>query len=336
MFSFVEVMTYETTGELAKAFRGSGVGSQIIRCPESGVTEYDLLSTFIEIYRRGSVTAAARALGVTQSSVSNQLARLEQRLGETLFTRSHLGVRPTARGDELALRVSEPLASLQTALSTDTRVLHRGDVRIGGASDLMAVRVVPALASLTSRGIQVRIELGLAADLLTALSAGELDLVVSAIRPTGSEFTSTAFVDEEFVLIASKAIALTVDASLLASDPTRALAHIPLVAYATDLPIIRRYWLSVFGTRPANRVSTVVPDLRAVLAGVVAGSGMSVLPRYLAEQALLAGSVEILHQPEVHPLNTIYLAISSSRPMSPAVDSVVRCLISRSRSWSVL
>ena len=41
------------------------------------MTDLDLLASFLEIYRRGSLTAAATALGVSQPAVSGQLARLE-------------------------------------------------------------------------------------------------------------------------------------------------------------------------------------------------------------------------------------------------------------------
>jgi DNA-binding transcriptional LysR family regulator len=73
-----------------------------------------------------------------------------------------------------------------------------------------------------------------------------------------------------------------------------------------------------------------------VLAAVVAGAGVSVLPRYLAEPALAAGSVETLHQPQVRPLNTLYLAVRAGGPANPAASVVHRHLIERSREWDLL
>jgi DNA-binding transcriptional LysR family regulator len=66
----------------------------------------DLLSTFVEIYRCGSISAAAERLGLTQPAVSGQLARLEDQLGEQLFVRSRKGVTPTAHAADLAARSS--------------------------------------------------------------------------------------------------------------------------------------------------------------------------------------------------------------------------------------
>ncbi|MFD0395026.1 hypothetical protein ACFQ3Z_33930 [Streptomyces nogalater] len=50
------------------------------------------------------------------------------------------------------------------------------------------------------------------------------------------------------------------------------------MAYGPELPIVRRYWRSEFGRRPSNPVSMVVPDLRAVLAAVVAGAASPSCP----------------------------------------------------------
>ena len=69
-----------------------------------------LLSTVIE---QGSVTAAAHALGVTQSAVSHQLDRLRAITGDALFVKSGRGIVPTARAESLALQAQELLTQLQ-------------------------------------------------------------------------------------------------------------------------------------------------------------------------------------------------------------------------------
>ncbi|MBB5804877.1 DNA-binding transcriptional LysR family regulator [Saccharothrix ecbatanensis] len=242
----------------------------------------------------------AQRRGLTQPAVSGHLARLERELGEPLFVRSSRGVTPTSRADELARRVGAHVDELRSALSeVDDRAAYAGTVHLAGAVELMAARVLPALAPLTTRGLRLRITLGLADDLLAALANARLDLVVSSVRPTDRALVATPFVDEEFVLVGAPTLVRTIDRSLLAVDPVRALAHLPLVAYAEELPIVRRYWRSEFGRRPPNPVAVVVPDLRAVPAAVVAGVGVSALPRYLADPALAAGSVELAHQAAV-------------------------------------
>lgn len=298
--------------------------------------DLDLLSTFLEIYRGGSITAAAARRGLSQPAVSGQLARLEEQLGEPLFVRTGRGAVPTERGYELARRIGTHLDELHRAVTGTAEDVPDGTVHLAGPSDLMALRVLPALAPLTAGGLRLRITLGLAEELLAALVAARVDLVVSSVRPRLRNVAATPFADEEFLLVGPPGLARTIDQARLVDEPVRALAHLPLVAYGEELPIVRRYWRSEFGRRPPNPVSVTVPDLRAVLAAVVAGAGVSVLPRYLAEPALAAGSVETLHQPGVRPLNTLYLAYRSGGPANPAAAAVRRHLTERSREWELL
>lgn len=297
----------------------------------------DLLSTFLAVYRRGSLSAAAAELGLTQPAVTGQLSRLEKELGEPLFTRSRHGAAPTSRADELATRIGTRIDELRGVLTADPGdAALRDRVALGGASDAMASRVLPALTQLTTRGLQLAVTLGLADELLAALTAARLDLVVSSVRPRDRALTATPMIDEEFVLVAAPALARSVDPDRLAAEPVAALAHLPLLAYADELPIIRRYWRSEFGRRPPNRVAVVVPDLRALLALAVAGAGATVLPRYLAAAALEAGSVERVHEPAAPPLNTWYVVTRTAAPPRPAVTLVRNRLLDRARAWGSL
>jgi len=296
--------------------------------------ELDLLHTFLEVHRAGSITAAAARLGVSQPSVSERIARLEAELGSTLFTRSARGALPTPAGDALAARVAAPVDRLREVWVAPVEAPAE-TVRLGGASDVVAARVIPALAPLTSRGVRLRFTLGLAQDLLARLADGELDVVVSSVRTPLRGIRYRGLVDEEFVLVGAPALARTIDRVRLAADPAGALHHLPLVAYDADLSIVRRYWRSQFGHRPANAVSITVPDLRGVLAAVVAGAGISALPRYLAEPALAAGTVEVVHRSDEAPINTLHLAIPAAQPPSPATTRVIDALVERARDWDV-
>ena len=70
-----------------------------------------------------------------------------------------------------------------------------------------------------------------------------------------------------------------------------------MVEVHESLPLVSRYWASVFDSRPAASGTVIVPDLRAVLACAAAGAGLAVLPRYLCEHALERGEVVALHDP---------------------------------------
>ncbi|MCP9994696.1 LysR family transcriptional regulator [Streptomyces werraensis] len=300
--------------------------------------DLDLVATFLEIYRRGSLTGAAKALGVSQPAVSGQLVRLEEQVGGALFTRSRSGARPTHRAHELARRVGPHLDGLRHALRNDeAETAPRGTVRLGAAAEFATARLLPALTPLTHHGLELAFTLDRAEPLLTLLTEDRLDLVVSSIRPplTIRGLAAMPYVDEEFVLVGTPTAARSIDPGHLDDDPVSALAHLPLVAYAEELPIIRRYWRSEFGRRPPNQVAVVVPDLRAVLTAVTADAGISVLPRYLAEPALHSGSLEQLHRSPVPPLNTLYL-VTRSGPLAPPVDHLRTRLIDHATTWGSL
>lgn len=300
------------------------------------MTSLDLLATFLEIHRAGSLSAAAERLGVSQPTVSGQLARLEAEVGERLFVRSREGAAPTPRASLLAARIGAAVDALRDAVAEPSlEPPLTGTIRIGGASDVMDLRVLPALVPLLGRGLVCRAHLGLANELLGELLAGRLDLVVSSVRPGPGPLVATPFIDEEFVLVGSPALASSVDAERLATDPAAALTHLPLVAYGEELPVIRRYWRSEFGRRPANPVAVVVPDLRAACGLARDGAGITVLPTYVAAADLAAGRLVRLHEPEFAPLNTLYLVVRRGA-VEPVVAGVQEHLITQAAAWGSL
>ncbi|MEV0147633.1 MULTISPECIES: LysR family transcriptional regulator [unclassified Nonomuraea] len=257
----------------------------------------DLLRTFLAVYRTGSITAAAQTLGLSQPAVTAQVRSLEAALDRPLFDRLPRGVAPTAAADELARRVAPSLDTLDAVVGS--RLPAERAVHLGGPAEFLSEQVVPMLAPLVRDGLRVRFTLGLADDLLAGLAAGRLDLVISTIRPRHRGIQAEPVYDEEFVLVAAPSVAGEWPAGL------------PLIAYAEDLPIVRRYWRTVFGRRPSMAAQVVIPDLRAVVAAVLAGMGWSVLPSYLCRAHLASGALVTLAEPEVPPINTGYLAVRS-------------------------
>src|ERR687886_531432 len=231
----------------------------------------DLLRTFQAVHRLGSMTGAAAVLHVSQPTVTSQVRALERLVGRPLFVRGARGVTPTAAGRDLAERIEAPLdalvavaAGLTAAGDLAGRTLH-----LGGPADLLSVLVVPALAEVLAAGVDVRVRVGLADDLLGELAAGRLDLVVSTVRPRRG-VDAVPLLDEEFALVAAPALAATLDPVAVAADPARALAAVPLLAWSDDLAVVRRWWRHVLGRPPATRPLLVLPDLRGLLAAAEA------------------------------------------------------------------
>ncbi len=292
----------------------------------------DLFRTFLAVHRAGSLSAAAHLLGLSQPAVTGQVQTLERRLGRPLFHRHARGVSPTAAGDELASRIAGPLDELLRALGQETRLPGR-PLHLGGPAELTTLLVAPALAPLAAGGLPLRFSLGLAEPLLAQLAAGELDLVISPIRPRRRGVVAEPLFDEEFVLVGAPSWAARLPAAQVAAEGTAALAGVPVLAYAEDLPIVRRYWRHVFGVRPARRADLVLPDLRGVLAAALAGAGITVLPRYLCADALATGRLVPLHEPADPPINTLFLAVRAGAPAHPALAEVRNRLHQRARRW---
>lgn len=264
------------------------------------------LRTFLTVYRVGSLTEAARLLGISQPTASTHVHSLEQNLGLRLFERSPSGVTPTPRAEGLARDVGPHIDALDDLAYIST-LSGANEFHLGGPAEFLTAMVLPHTPELME-AVQagLRIRFGLVDGLLEELRAGDLDMVVSALRPRVQGVTGKPLYDEEFVLVAAP--------SWQAGLPGNAgldveLAAVPVIAYAENLPIVRRYWRSVFERRPDDlRTVCIVPDLRGVRAVLLAGAGMSVLPRYLVEGDLSAGTLVALHTPEIAPLNTVYLA----------------------------
>ncbi|MCI4063049.1 LysR family transcriptional regulator [Micromonospora sp. R77] len=283
----------------------------------------DLLRSFLAVYRSGSVTGAAELLGLAQPTVTAQLRALEEVVGRPLFDRLPRGVTPTAAGDELARRVAEPLDRLAVVLADDTTSAYPRTVFLGGPAEFLAERAVPAVAGLVGAGLQLRVSAGLPDQLLDDLVAGRLDLAVTSVRPRRRGLTVEPLYDEEFVLVAAPSWAERLPAPVT----PQALRDVPLIAYAEEAPILRRYWRTVFDTRLTRAPSLVVADLRAVRAAVLAGAGVSVLPTYLCRGELAGGALRALLTPSVSPLNTLFLAARPAVAGRREVQAVRRALL---------
>jgi DNA-binding transcriptional LysR family regulator len=288
------------------------------------------------VYRSGSFTAAARLLSISQPTVTTQIRALERQVGRELFERLPRGVAPAPYADALAARVVDPLDALAAVTG------HGGPfdgapaepVHLAGPAEMLCHCALPALAPLVEKGVRLRVTTGLTDPLLDELRAGRHDLVIATARPRGRSLTAVPLADEEFVLVAAASWAERIGGdSRIAADGPGVLHGVPLVTYAEDLPIARRYWRHVFGKRLTCEASVTVPDLRGVLAAVAAGAGFSVLPRYLCREALAAGALVLLHDPEDAPINTGFLVQRPGSADNPHVALVRDRLIESARGW---
>lgn len=233
----------------------------------------DRLEAFEALAAAGSFTRAARAIGVTQSALSQRIAKLESDLELTLFVRSKSGVELSAEGETL-LRYcraregmeTEMLASLSGAAAKGTAVL-----RIASFSSVTRSVLLPALSPLVHAAPSLIVhlasrELG---ELPELLRSGEVDYIV-VDRELGLSGLETAVLGEELnVLVEST------------SAPVRArcfLDHDP------DDTTTERY-LRLNGRRFEPQWRSFLDDIYGILDAARAGWGQAVVSRHMLKDA---------------------------------------------------
>jgi molybdate transport repressor ModE-like protein len=140
------------------------------------------LRVLVEIAQSGSFSAAARALGYTQSAVSRQVAALETVAGRPLFERHRDGVALTQAGARLLARAVRALDELDAAAREVGEPGFAGPVRLG-AFATAAAGLVPQVVAALPRELVVTVREGSTPALTRALRAGTLDLAVLAQTP---------------------------------------------------------------------------------------------------------------------------------------------------------
>jgi DNA-binding transcriptional LysR family regulator len=148
---------------------------------------WDELRTFVEVARDGSLSGAARRLGLTQPTVGRHIDALEAALGSTLFTRSPRGLTPTPAALALGPH-AEAMAAAAAALgraASGEAAADRGAVRVT-ASDVVGCEVLPPiLATFHAEHPSIAIELALT-NRNEDLARRDADIAVRMVRPTQS------------------------------------------------------------------------------------------------------------------------------------------------------
>jgi DNA-binding transcriptional LysR family regulator len=145
---------------------------------------WELYRSYLSVLKEGSLSGAARAMGIAQPTVGRHIAALEKALGVTLFTRSQLGLLATE-----AARTLEPFAqSMRSSAAALQRAAEgqgqgiRGTVRVT-ASEVIGVEVLPPiLARLQNDHPDLKLEL-LLSNRVQDLLKREADIAIRMTQP---------------------------------------------------------------------------------------------------------------------------------------------------------
>nr|ELR5041989.1 LysR family transcriptional regulator [Providencia stuartii]ELR5081689.1 LysR family transcriptional regulator [Providencia stuartii] len=159
-------------------------------CKMNALLNLVLLKTFIAVAETGNFTIAAQHLNSTQSTVSQQIQRLEALVGQPLFIRSHRLLTLTETG-EILLSYAKKIITLNDMFfmkATGNAVIQT--LRLGFPEDFASGQVTPTLAAFMQEQPNIRLEVtsGLSRQLHQRYQNGELDLII--VKQRKGEFNS--------------------------------------------------------------------------------------------------------------------------------------------------
>jgi DNA-binding transcriptional LysR family regulator len=144
------------------------------------IHDLDLLRSFVSVIDAGGFTRAGERVHRTQSTVSQQIRRLEDDVGRALLHRDGKRVRPTEEGERLLSYARRILALAEEARDVMSRPSADGVVRLGLPEDFVAYRLTGMLSEFARSHPDLRLDVrcGKGERMRRALEHGELDLAL--------------------------------------------------------------------------------------------------------------------------------------------------------------
>jgi DNA-binding transcriptional LysR family regulator len=242
------------------------------------------LRTFRAVAEHGTVTAAAAALYLTPSAVSQQLAALEQETGHKILERDSRGVRLTPVGEILLSHAHAVLAQIERAEAELAAYTSgaAGIVTVAAFATGIALVLAPAITALAAAypGIHVRVRDAEGDQSLPMVLDGRADVAV-AVEYRGAPN------DDDRQLARLPLYAEPFDAVLPRDHRLAGVGTVPVAALAGET------WIGPYPGNPCHEVVVLAceyagfhprlehfsDDFRAVAALVTAGAGVALIPR---------------------------------------------------------
>lgn len=272
------------------------------------------LRTMRAIAQAGTISGAARELGTSQPAVSQQVRRLERRLGTALVERAGRGVRLTEAGSVLARHGGAVAAAVDAAGEEIAALtgLRAGRVRLLAFPSSSATLVPTALALLRARHPGLRVQLSEAEppEALTELRAGRCDLAVAFAYPPRLSRGELDDLAVRRLLVDPLWVALPAEHP--AVDAERDDVHLQALRKETWIagcPRCRGHLLELCAAEDFRPdIAYATDDYVAALGLVAAGLGVAVVPGLVLASVTRPGVVLRRLRPasarEVHAMTT--------------------------------
>lgn len=188
--------------------------------------DWNQLKAFLETAETGSLSAAARKLGLTQPTLSRQVAAIEQRMGVTLFERVGKAMALTPTGQDLlahARAMGAAADALQLVASGRSKAVG-GVVSVSATYAMAAYFLAPLVRQLREKEPNIAVEV-IASDALSDLLRREADIAVRHVKPDQPDLIA------RFVREATAHFYASEDWVKVHGHPRRAeeAAHLPFV-----------------------------------------------------------------------------------------------------------
>ena len=278
----------------------------------SAPLDLDQLQSFCAIADCGSFTEAARRVHKTQSAVSMQIKRLEERLGEELFLRDGRAVVLTEEGDALYAKARRMLKLNAEIVDMFSNEDLAGSIRFGVPDDY-AVRLLPVILSSFQRThpkIMVDVRCQPSEELLEGMKVGKYDVIVFT-QGTDQKF-GELFRTEKVFWVASQG------GEALQADPLPvACGSVNCYWRANALEALNRIGREY---RVAYTSSNALAITSAVLSNLAVG--------FLPESALQPGMQVIAENKDLPRLNDAQIAIlRASHAYGGIYDALVQHIV---------
>lgn len=273
--------------------------------------------TFKAVYETGSLTAAAKALFISQPNVSQHLSSLEANVGKPLFERKPKLV-PTDYGKLFYTQVVGPLEKLEKVEASFNAACLKKQlpvIRLGCVQEYFQAVLSEKISTIDANLI---VSFGRTKELLSRLHKGTLDFVVATKLNDFKGLAFEAVRQETFVIAGSKTIDTTAFDNYLSREEWENaeawLLSQPWIDYTTDLAIIRRFWQKNFHKRPVIKPYCVIPDMNIILKSLKHCAALTITTDYMVDDDLkiVWGGIEKTE-------NTLYLAYDQTRVTSDQV-----------------
>ena len=237
--------------------------------------DLDLLRSFVSVVDAGGFTRAGERVHRTQSTVSQQIRRLEQSLGRALLHRNGKHATPTDEGERLLSYARRILALAEEARDAVARPMADGIVRIGIPEDFAATRLTELLSEFArSRpSLRLNVRCDLSVNLRHDIERGELDLAL--LKRDARDGEAIASWPERLHWVTSR------------RHPVEARGQpAPLAVFPQGCLYRNRAIHALEAAGRAWHIAYTSPDLANIQAAVAAGLGVSILPRTAITDAL--------------------------------------------------